>query len=117
MNRSQYAWSRYGRNPNNGGGAGAPGGGNHSYGGSKPYGNGGAGGGGSSSERSVCDQYDQEDDSPSNVGALGSTWIVAEACKVKDALFLGNVMAVQDSNFLVMNKIAYCIKFSSTNCY
>ena len=23
------------------------------------------------------------------------TWVVAEACKVKDALFLGNVMAVQ----------------------
>ena len=109
MNRSQYAWSRYGRNPNNGGGGGAgvPGGGNHSYGGSKPYGNGGVGGGGGSSDSSV---YDQEDDSVSNVGALGSTWIVAEACKVKDALFLGNVMAVQDSNFLVMNKIAYCIK-------
>jgi hypothetical protein len=56
--------------------------------------------------------YEEEDDvAMPGLGAIGnSAWIVAEACKVKDALFLGNVMAVQDSNFLVMNKIAYCIK-------
>eukprot|EP00281_Chroomonas_sp_CCMP1168_P015141 CAMPEP_0206220718 /NCGR_PEP_ID=MMETSP0047_2-20121206/5028_1 /ASSEMBLY_ACC=CAM_ASM_000192 /TAXON_ID=195065 /ORGANISM="Chroomonas mesostigmatica_cf, Strain CCMP1168" /LENGTH=306 /DNA_ID=CAMNT_0053643399 /DNA_START=71 /DNA_END=989 /DNA_ORIENTATION=- len=34
----------------------------------------------------------------------------AEACKIKDALFLGNVMAVQDANFVMMNKIGFCIK-------
>ena len=53
--------------------------------------------------------YDREEE----IGGCGlgsNMWVVAEACKVKDALFLGNVMAVQDANFLVMNKIAYCIK-------
>jgi len=36
--------------------------------------------------------------------------VVAEACKVKDAMFFGNIMAVQDANFVMMNKIGYCVK-------
>jgi len=94
MSRSQYSWSRYGRNTastssilhaNNSRGAPA------------------------AAEQAV---YDQEEDSAGGglVGLGSSTWIVAEACKVKDALFLGNVMAVQDSNFLTMNKIGYSTK-------
>lgn len=87
MNRSQFAWSRYGRNSA---------GGNY---------NSRAGAGSDTAQN----MYDQDDDVGSG-GFGNSAWVVAEACKVKDALFLGNVMAVQDSNFLVMNKIAYCIK-------
>lgn len=87
MNRSQFAWSRYGRNS-----AGS----NYN---SRA----------SAGSDTAQNMYDQDDDMGG--GGLGSSaWVVAEACKVKDALFLGNVMAVQDSNFLVMNKIAYCIK-------
>ena len=41
--------------------------------------------------------YDDDDDGASGWanGVQNHTWVVAEACKVKDALFLGNVMAVQ----------------------
>uniref|UniRef100_A0A7S0F3R2 Tyrosine-protein phosphatase domain-containing protein n=1 Tax=Hanusia phi TaxID=3032 RepID=A0A7S0F3R2_9CRYP len=47
-----------------------------------------------------------------NSGGLNKQgiWIVAEACKVKDALFIGNVMTVQDTSFIAINKIGYCVK-------
>ncbi|MGB1604454.1 MAG: hypothetical protein ACPIOQ_67615, partial [Promethearchaeia archaeon] len=89
MNRTP--WSRYSRNT------------------AATVGNRGGGNSGSSGSVDPHSAYDREEE----IGGCGlgsNMWVVAEACKVKDALFLGNVMAVQDANFLVMNKIAYCIK-------
>lgn len=54
--------------------------------------------------------FAEEESSWSASPQTSTTWVVAEACKVKDALFLGNVMAVQDSNFVIMNKISFCVK-------
>jgi hypothetical protein len=39
-----------------------------------------------------------------------TAWIAAEACKIKDGVFMGNVMAVQDSGFILSNKICTVIK-------
>jgi hypothetical protein len=40
-------------------------------------------------------------------------WLVAEAIKIKDGLFLGNILAVQDLSFLLSNKIAHVISCQS----
>ncbi len=41
---------------------------------------------------------------------MQTAWIAAEACKIKDGVFMGNVMAVQDSGFILSNKICTVIK-------
>jgi len=55
--------------------------------------------------------YDEDEaDHSTGWSPSAGAWLPPEACKVKDALFLGNVTAVQDSNFVVMNKIGFCVK-------
>eukprot|EP00292_Cryptomonas_paramecium_P024080 CAMPEP_0113687978 /NCGR_PEP_ID=MMETSP0038_2-20120614/16257_1 /TAXON_ID=2898 /ORGANISM="Cryptomonas paramecium" /LENGTH=148 /DNA_ID=CAMNT_0000608695 /DNA_START=172 /DNA_END=614 /DNA_ORIENTATION=+ /assembly_acc=CAM_ASM_000170 len=58
--------------------------------------------------------YDEADNMTGGWGSqqsqLYNGWMMADACKIKDALFIGNLLAVQDISFVTTNKIQYCIK-------